>query len=565
MKNYKFHINPASLSDEDIARHMDFDSLLQKYHARKTTKRLTVKRLLPYAAAIAAVFLGAIFFFKPAFLTFEVRQENFFAERPLLNPPFEQLVPEFKDKVFKAEKGISFKTKRGNIVSVPANSMQTLAGEPVFGEVTLRYRELIDHVDFFLAGLPMNFESEGQPYNFESSGVVEIHAEQNGVSLQIDPEQPIAVELKSGISVEGSKNLAGFQVYKLGMEERNWAFEKPAELELVGFDSKAEEPGTSNTLSLQLSSLELQEAEAIRKLEQRFPMPVAPAPPRKPRNDGFVFEFKFEEDDFLSNPNIPAEEGKKFFQLYKGALWQLKPGENATSADLKKVWADAKIRPIDGQDFEITLSSPNTELKIMVNPVLAGDNLAKARAKYDSEKVTYDKLVAQRAAEIEPLLADLKAAFRAQKSDLIAKTGTNDATAIAQTGLSIAVKTKFLVSSFGLWNCLRLVQPKGLLVEGEFFDKSLNSINNTSAYLLDKESNTMIQFLATEGSEFHLSPGANQLLWVVTEDKKIAVFKPEDFRRIEPDLSTDAEIAFVMDVIDKKIDSEAIVRKILTL
>jgi hypothetical protein len=49
-------------------------------------------------------------------------------------------------------------------------------------------------------------------------------------------------------------------------------------------------------------------------------------------------------------------------------------------------------------------------------------------------------------------------------------------------------------------------------------------------------------------------------MWVVTKDNKLALFRPEKFHGID---EQKGDFTFVLNVVDKKIDSEEDVRKIL--
>src|SRR5690606_38382784 len=60
-------------------------------------------------------------------------------------------------------------------------------GVIVSGKVDITYREFSDPVDFFLSGIPMNYDSGGTNYNFESAAMCEIYASQNGEPLFVNP------------------------------------------------------------------------------------------------------------------------------------------------------------------------------------------------------------------------------------------------------------------------------------------------------------------------------------------------------------------------------------------
>ena len=64
----------------------------------------------------------------------------------------------------------------GSIIIFPANSFVDKKGRVVSGDVQVRYREFSNPVDFYLSGIPMDYEDAGKHYTFESSGMAEILA-----------------------------------------------------------------------------------------------------------------------------------------------------------------------------------------------------------------------------------------------------------------------------------------------------------------------------------------------------------------------------------------------------
>ena len=112
----------------------------------------------------------------------------------------------------------------------------------------------------------------------------------------------------------------------------------------------------------------------------------------------------------------------------------------------------------------------------------------------------------------------------------------------------------------GIWNCDRPIPPSEQRFKASFADKNGNTFHNRTAYLVDKSRNTVKQFYTAEKTPLNFNENSENLLWLLTEDNKIAVFRPEDFKRIN---QPKGSYQFEMTVIDKEIKSEADVRAVL--
>jgi hypothetical protein len=126
---------------------------------------------------------------------------------PLVNVPF------FESAV-QVETGDTL-FYNSSIILFPPNAFVDKDGKLVTGKVQVRYRELTDPVDFYLSGIPMNFDSAGTSYTFESSAMCELLAYQDGrpvfVNQQSQPE----------ISIVGRSGIQG-NLYYLDSTTGNW-------------------------------------------------------------------------------------------------------------------------------------------------------------------------------------------------------------------------------------------------------------------------------------------------------------------------------------------------------
>jgi len=79
-----------------------------------------------------------------------------------VNPPIPQAQKVFASYKVDAHKGGVYEYGNGSKITVPARAFVYEDGSEVTGEVELKYREFHDFVDFFLSGIPMEYDSAGQ-------------------------------------------------------------------------------------------------------------------------------------------------------------------------------------------------------------------------------------------------------------------------------------------------------------------------------------------------------------------------------------------------------------------
>jgi len=116
----------------------------------------------------------------------------YFASQPFINPPIKTLKPTYQEQSVDANKGGTYIYENGSTVVVPPSAFINGQGGLVEGSVEIKYREFHDYVDFFISGIPMDYDSMGTRYQLESAGMVEIYAEQNGERLKMNPSTSIA-------------------------------------------------------------------------------------------------------------------------------------------------------------------------------------------------------------------------------------------------------------------------------------------------------------------------------------------------------------------------------------
>ncbi len=111
--------------------------------------------------------------------------------------PFEDIdVPSLRYEVV-AEKGDTLVDHKGNIVILPSNCFLDHNGAEVSGAVEIQFRTFDDPIDYFLSGIPMNYDTAGKKYTFESAAMCELKAMQAGKPLFVNQKHKPEILLTS--------------------------------------------------------------------------------------------------------------------------------------------------------------------------------------------------------------------------------------------------------------------------------------------------------------------------------------------------------------------------------
>lgn len=557
---YNFEFNPKRLSSEDIEKHQDFDALLEKFSQEKPTgqnRSARIRRIAYVGGAIAAGI--AVLWFMLVVNPTERRTppsqiaEAYFASQPFVNPPIADVQPAFVNFEINAQTGGEILYASGSKLVIPRQAFRNDRGENIRGEVDIRFRELIDYVDFFLAGVPMTYDSSGVRYHFESAGMLEIYAEQDGRPVHLAPGKRIEVVLFSEILVDDLNVKPAFNVYKLDTAARQWLYYGPDQIEFldeISYDKDDPLAEAKENLLTRLKSINQKEDAALAELEATIPVPVKPLRPFP--NDPNVTTFEFPTD--IPNSQVAA--------LYEGTVWQLSPNNAPFDENMlvEYQWNLESIEKINNQEYEIVLTKPDFTLRILAAPTLIGEDYQKALQRYEADQKAYEIALAERENKLT-LQRDAINAWAAEEREAAIATydKTMEETSFVNTSPSSVFRRKvinrFTVNSLGLWNCDRPVRPDKKEVMFPLKDQKGNVYQNMTAFVVDKTHNTIYRYYAGEDQPLPLEESSENLLWVVTEDQKLALL-----RAVKPDEETSE---MILTLIDEVLASEADVRRVL--
>ncbi len=580
-KNYKFKTNPALPSQEDMSRHKDFDALLKRYESepRERGARIRRLRLVYISSAAAAAVAVLVFLLGGVFSAPEAPQlstDAYFEQQPFAQPPIQSLAaPAFANFRVKTEEGGVYEYSSGSKLVVPAAAFANDYGRLIEGEVDVYYREMHDFVDFFTAGIPMQYDSAGNRFALESSGMIELYAEQNGERVQLAPGKTIDLELVSEIMVPGlmSDTPPQYNVYRLDTIMENWRYQSQNRMTFLGegvVDPEDPLRQPKQAMMEKLRAIERDKQESLQSLESRIPRPVKPLRPQPAQGDLPTLELDFLDGELQIEDTEKGRVRKELAQLqrmYENVIWKIMPSSPAFDERAFGVaWEAVKIRPINERDYELTLVHPQNELTLIVSPMLFGEDYQNALDRYSLELQEYQAAMEAREAELKEARAAILAESEAKRSAVAEAYDARLDTLLAGGAKAGAdpylvrrrVVNRFNADKLGVWNCARPVRVEQQPLNVAFKDQHGATYDRHTAYLADYGRNTLYRFYTGGETWPVISTSARTLLWVVTDDSRLAVLPPEQRQALNPKKRT-----LRLNLLDRPVDREADVRDLL--
>lgn len=403
-----------------------------------------------------------------------------------INPPCIGTDVPYEAYTIVSEKGGEITYKTGSEIKFKPDAFVDESGNPVTGEITVLYREFHNPYDFFISGIPMHYDSSGLSHTFESAGMLEILAFKDGKPVFVNPKTPVSVEMKS--QYESSE----YNVYYLDTVAQGWQY--------VGKDKIVDE---SNNPASMANKKNIAAAVNMEKPEE----------PKKANINKHRFNIDVDLKQF---PEL---------KTYKGVMFELSDLDRNFDPRLYTItWDDAELSEskMEG-NYNLKLYKEDTSFTFIVCPVFDGKSYDKAKKEYDAKFKQYNELLTQRKTE-EPVQTNPIA----DETELTASTTFNPDNKTTKDLTRV-----FEVNKFGVWNCDKFRDfPNGEEVSNAVYaDENDNPIEFVSLFFVDKSKNSL--FNITSYSKWRFNPRADNLLWGVTRNNKIAVFSPSQFRRIK--------------------------------
>lgn len=540
----KININRPDISSEEISERKNFDSILKQHVP--ASKPFFKKPWFIGGVGIAAVAIVATVITlnqqksenkteqasvattadSAALATFYATEEA----KPCINPPLKNLnVPVTIYKVI-AEKGTRFEFTTGSKITIPKNSFIDNSGNTIKGEVEVHYREFHNPVDFFIAGIPMTYDSAGVRYHFESAGMLEIKAYQNGEVLAISPEKSIDIELASNYN--GNK----YNLYKLDTAVNNWAClgkEKIVEPQASTINTTVNKSTTEQQFqqtteykTFEAKQVELEKEKDV-KMASLALLQAEPQKPQQAKKDKYTFDIEV-------NP-------KEFPELitYKGVLFEVgSENKNFTKAMFNITWDDATIKegPDKGKNYLLTVKQNTKSYPLIVYPVYEGKNYETALKAYQDKFAGYTVSLEKRKAdekEINDEYNERIAQIQKQQEEAKRKWQQQQDEQFKRMDTKEKVMRVFAINSFGVYNSdCPSKYPQGLSCTAQLNKEQNTKLMCYDVFLVDNKQNALFTYTKNPVVKFSFDPSAKNILWTVENDV-LYYLKPEQFQQIK--------------------------------
>lgn len=543
----KININRPEISSDEIVKRKNFDSILKQH---TPMSKPLFKNPWFFSGAFAVVIATVVVAFLLKNKDPEVTNTTvvatetiadslalaeFYANeqaKPCVNPPLADInVPITIYKV-NAEKGATLEFKTGSKITIPKNSFIDGNGKLVKGDVELHYREFHDPVDFFVAGIPMTYDSAGVRYHFESAGMLEINAFKGSEKLAVAPEKSINIALASNYSD------TKYNLYKLDTVVNNWAcLGKDKVVNVVPQATEKIAVKTSNSLTelpeyktIETKKESIKEEKEV-KLKALPTLAKEPLKPQEAKKNKYTFDLDVDAKEY---PELA---------IYKDVLFEVgAENKNFNSSMYNITWDEALIKEgaDKGKNYILTLKRSSKQYDLVVYPVFEGKNYEKALAVFQEKFTNYtSELEKRKVAEskIEQEYQAQLAKLKQQQEELERKWKEREENQFKLMDNSEKAQRLFAISGFGIYNCDNpLAYPKGVTCTAKLNNENDSRLKCYNVYLVDKAKNGIFTYSKNPVFNFSYNPSSENILWTV-ENGILYWLKPEQFSGIEKNVA----------------------------
>jgi hypothetical protein len=394
-------------------------------------------------------------------------RNNHSVSRVSVKPPFEKLQTGDATYEIDAATGGTLKMNNGTRIVVPAGAFTDVKSNIIKKKVQLQYREFHNAADILASGIPMNYDSAGVKMNFESAGMFEINASCDNVPVKLAAGKQIQVNMAS--FKEGNQ----FNFYRYNKQSNNWECQ-----------------GTAKPLANTDKQNELKAFEAIHP-EPKIPQPI--------NNNKYAMDLDL---DYAMYPELKP---------FEGILWQYagtdpsKDPKNFMKTLSGSAWTNLQLTPVkdNAMIYNLELDCGNKHFSTVVQPVLKGKDLARARKKFREELDNYKMMEANMQQERKRI--------------------ENEASLVRS----------FQVSNFGIynWDCA-MKDPAVVLAPADFnFDQHVDK-SKITVYLVSGDARKLVTYYPGCWNEFSFNPHTRNCLVAVMPNDRLAIFDSEQFSLI---------------------------------
>jgi len=447
-----------------------------------------------------------------------------------LQPPIKNSDIAFKEYTVDAEKGDTLFYQTGSIILFPPNSFIDKNGNLIKGNVKVKYREFTSPIDFYLSGIPMDYDSSGKQYTFESSGMCEILAYQKSLPVFVNPKS------KPEINIVTQNNSQDHNIYYLDTIQKRWVYKGVNTV--TDLNKKLKE----NNINLTLSGLEIE-----------------PVKPEKANNKSPIIQIVIDPASF------------KELLVYDNLQFQLDPNENNFNPkDSSIEWSNVELIRGKGKGlYTLKFSNGSRAVSYSARPVLQGKDYDKAlkvferkskeyqqklNARLNENKATRQKYIQDSIAhsiqlEDDKKIERLNALIEIRNKEIEKQNAIVEKINKQIEGANLSGKLirSFEIDGFGIWNVDKAISLNCLTIIATFKDNKGSPIELTNIAVLYKSFNGVIRF---GDNKIQVVKDADNMI-IGVYNGRFAYISYNDYSKLKVNADTKEKI-FVMTVVDEK-------------
>ena len=516
MEKIKIKLDTPEMPDENILKHKNFDNVLKMV---KTGKPFF--KSAKFIAGTSSVIIIA------AIVTIILHQNNIKNNAITnitsadTNDTVIKVSPPIKDKDIPWEyytlgnnNKVDIVTLSGTILHIPENAFVNSAGNTIAPPVKIKYREFRNPVDFFRAGIPMNYDSCKNEYVFESAGMFEIGAEKDGMNLLLANNKAIDIDMLSDNN-EGRFNFYAFDTTKgkwdyVGKDKMKQYNKLPlTEYTLNDNFITASDSSTNNEKVAVFPKTNTVKTEYVKdKISDEYNdnqvNRIKPVVPVLATKDKYLFKLDINKEKFPE------------FAKYSNILFQVDDRGNKFDKMLYLVrWEQINLKPSSQKGlYNLYLTRKDTSVHLKVIPVFENKN-------YQQAINIYQKELNKNKANNEQNIRNKQALFNTQGmvNEIVGKKGF----------LPSSIRS-VSITSLGIYNCDYPLPQFPNTFTPQFVDNIGKNIKYKMLYIADKSKNLLGAY--AEGENVRYKKGSENIMWILTWDGKIGIVNPILFNEI---------------------------------
>ncbi len=408
-----------------------------------------------------------------------------------INPPYAELVEYEEYPISQNNRKRTITTKSGSIITIPAHAFVNENGEPVTKNITIRYRDFHNPMEFFLSGIPMDYDSAGVNYTFTSAGMFDIDAKAGGEQLYLKEDKEIELQLVS-------KQDEVYNFYNYDTSENQWNYLyteeessiKPFVNKSVEKKEQVVETKTVETQEKEYTFSDLHKLDPNKRIELLTSKQTIKV--RKPTN------YFFNAEDVISN--------KSSLNKIDNLVLEIDKGQGFKESYYTVAW-DTVFITEQNYSYTLIMIKGGKKLNYSVTPILDEKSYATAMEEFKTQEAASEKEIAY--------------ARKRQKETL-------DIAVINEQWTSMR---NIKVNNLGTYNCDRPLPMPLFAKNGSRFiyDSNGNRLFYTQLFVSQPKKNVLWAYPMKR--QWYYSEQLDNVGWFITQQGQIAIIEPSIFNQ----------------------------------